>query len=447
MFFTVKLLNDNLYLSKIQWKKIFLAMSIMTIALYVIAVVCSLTGSDYFIFFYQNAQMDRIEEFLEKYNLSNIINSLFLTFEFAIVLAFTLNRPPKWYYVLSFLILPLIPHYIFGRLPDAYYTLFPFAFYLVIPAIQQIIDNHKSEYIQRFSFKKYLKCLLRVLIATTITLILQAMILVIKSGFFNGQNNIQNLSKAFIYAIEYDIALAIILYTIGLFMNREKGDSKLWVTIHNHGGSSQVSKKQSLKSSTKKNLTKTQKSKIRRLLFKVYLTQIGAFLLVMVLPFLLGKVFEFLVMYTAFCVARYILGFNYSLHYKKEAMCVTVGVIVFGILSLAVPFFYVLMIIAILIGAGLAIILHLSYKYKGVWLFSKVARPDKYAVLYVFFEGDLSEHHVKKMCRYKGLTNEETELIEEYVEGHKISYIAYKHNYSQRMIIYKLDEAIEKLIK
>ena len=443
----MKLLKtESPYLDKPQWRKLFLATSILVLILYAVAMILSLCGSKYFVLDYQNEQMNRIQDFLEKYNLSNVVNSLFLTFEFAIVLAFTLNRLPKWYYLLAFFALPLIPHYIFGRMPDIYYNLMPFAFYLIIPVIQQLIDNKKSLYKEHFSFKTYFKCLLRLAIATALTLLLQAMILVIKSGSFNGQNNIQSLSSAFIYAIEYDIALAVILFTIRLFIYREKGDSKIWVTIHNHGGSSRTSKKQSLKSNAR-NLTKTQRNKIRLLLLKVYLIQIGAFLLVMVLPFLLGKVFEFLVMYTAFCVARYILGFDYSLHYKKEVTCVTVGVVVFGILSLAVPFFYVVLIMAILMGVGLAIILHLSYKYKGFYLFAKVAKPDKFALLYAFFDGDLNDTHVKRMCRHKGLDDQKTRMVSDFVRGEKISYLAFKYNYSQRMFVYKLDEAIDELTR
>ena len=130
-----------------------------------------------------------------------------------------------------------------------------------------------------------------------------------------------------VYAVEYNLALAVILFTI-LLVYREKGARKLWTDTHSHGGSSQASKTQSQKSLQKKNLTKTQKRKIRLLYVRVYVTQICGFLLLMVLPFLLGKVLEFLVMYLAFAVVRYILGFNYSLHYKKESTCITVGVIV-----------------------------------------------------------------------------------------------------------------------
>jgi len=434
------LITDSPYLSKAQWRKVFLATTIMILILYTVAMIFSLGGSDYFILNYQNDQLDKIESFLKQYKLVDVLSSGFMTLEFSIVLAFTLNKFPKWYYILSFLILPLIPHYVFGQMPDIVYSIIPFGFYLTIPIIDQLITTHKV------CWKDYIMCILRLLIATVGTLVLQGMILVIKAGYFDGHNHVQTIASAFVYAVEYDIALAIILFTIRLYVYREKGDNYLWTDIHNHGGSSQTSKMQSQKSLLK-NLTKTQRNKIRLLLLKVYAIQIGTLLLVMVLPFLLGKVLEFLVMYTAFCVTRYILGFKYSLHYKKEYLCATVGVVVFGILSLVVPFFYVILILAIAMGVGLAILLHLSYKYKGMYLFARVAKPDKFALLYTFFDGDLSEPHVKSICKYKLLDSEQTQLIWFYVQGEKISYLSWKFNYSQRMINYKLDEAIAKLIK
>ena len=198
--------------------------------------------------------------------------------------------------------------------------------------------------------------------------------------------------------------------------------------------------------SLQKNLTKTQKNKLRMLYLKVYLIQLGTFAVVMILPFLTGKVFEFLVMYLSFCIVRYILGFKYSLHYKKESLCAFVGAIVFGILTLAVPFFYVDIICGIALGIGLAILLHLSYKYKSMWLFNSVAKPDKFATLYTFFDGNLDKNYVKMICYYHGLNHFQTELIIDFTRCEKLEYMAKCRNYSTRMLIYKLDEAIDKLI-
>ena len=436
----MKLFNgkeDSLYLTRKQWTKLFLAFSVMVLILYTVAMICSLCGSTYFILDYQNTQMDRIEAFLTKYKIMPLLNWVFTTIEFCIIISFILKKFPKWYYVLPFYGIAMIVSATIPSMPIVFYTIYPFVFYIIIPLIDQFVTK------RQINIHEYLYCIVRLLIIVIVVLVLQAMILIIKAGYFDGQNHIQNLSSAFIYAIEYDIALSVILFTI-LLIYREKGDSNLWAMFHKAGSSSQTSKTQS-QSSLQKKLTKTQKNKLRRLYVKLYLTQIGAFLLVMILPFILGKVLEFLVMYLAFCVARYILGFKYSLHYKKETICITVGVIVFGILSLAVPFFYVVLIIAIILGIGLAILLHLSYKYKGMFMFAQVAKPDKFALLYTFFDGNLEKNYVEIICRYKGLDHFQTNLILEFLKGEKLSYMAHKRNYSQRMLIYKLDEAIKKL--
>ena len=431
--------NDELYLTKIQWKKLFLATSILVIALYLAAMICSLCGSEYFILNYQNAQMDRIEAFLRDHGIMPLLNWVFTTIEFTIIIAFVLKKYPKWYYIVPFYGIAMIVSAIFPSIPILFYQLYPFAFYFVVSVIDQLIENHKSPYKEKFSFKKYGIQMLRLLIAMLVVFVLQILIFIIKSGSLSFESHVMNLSATFIYALEYDIALSVLLLTITLLLDKEKGASK-WTTSQPVGSSSLTSKKQSLKSK-QMNLTKTQKNKLRLLYAKFYITQLGAFLLLMVLPFFLGKLLEFLVMYLAFAIARYLLGFKYSLHYKKESLCIIVGAIVFGILSLAVPFFYVDLIIAIALGIGLAVLLHLSYKYKGMFLFAQIARPDKFAELYVIFD----RHHVKVMCLHKGLDGETTDIICDFTDGNKKSYIAKKHCYEVKTIERKINDAIDKL--
>lgn len=440
----MKLFNekaDSPYLSKDQWRKVFMAMSIITIGLYIVAMVFSLCGSKYFILNYQNEQMDKIEAFMTNHSILGFINWAFSTLEFSIVLYFVLQKRPSIFYVLGFYGIAVILA-LFIDLPDIFYYAYPFLFYLGCLVIEQF------KFAKTFNFKKYLKSVLRLVIAIAITYLFQIIIFAIKTGSFSVQNNREPLAVAFIFAIEYDIALLVILFTLSLYINRGKGDSKQWTTCHKAGGSSLTTKTDSQQySSIRKVLTKTQRTKLTKFWIQFYLVQILGFLLLMVLPFLMGKVLEFLVMYLSFAVVRYILGFKYSLHYKKESVCITVGAIVFGILSLAVPFFYVIMVVAILYGAALAVLLHLSYKYKGMWLFTQVSKPDKFALLYVFFDGDLDDRKVRNRCRLKGLDKFQVDLISDFVKGEKISYLAHKYNYSVRMLIYKLDEAIERLTK
>lgn len=445
----MKLLNEkeeSPYLSKNQWLKVFTAISIITIGLYIIAMVFSLSGSQYFILNYQNEQMDRIENWFRGIGIYSFLSWLFSTIEFVIIISFITRKMPKWYYVLVFY-LPVAILACFLYISNAIFLLYPLLFYFSIPLIEQIKDNKINS--KKFNWKIYVKQLLRLLIAVVVVFTLQFMIYVIKAGYFSVENHILPLSGFFIYSLEYDIALLVILFTISLYINRGKGDSKQWAKLQDHGSSSQTTKtnSQQFSSMMKMTLTKTQRNKLTRFWIKFYLVQILGFLLLMVLPFIMGKVLEFLVMYLSFAIIRYLLGFKYSLHYKKESVCITVGAIVFGILTLAVPFFYVIIVVAILYGVALAVLLHLSYKYKGMWLFAQVSKPDKFALLYVFFDGDLDARKIKNKCKLKGLDEFQVNLISDFMQGEKLSYLAHKNNYSLRMLIYKLDEAIDKLTK
>lgn len=419
----------------------------MILGLYTIALISSLLGFKTFILNYQNTQMDKIEAFLHQYSLYPFASDVFLTIEFSIVLWFILQKRPSWVYVLAFYFVPLGIHYAVGGYPQIVWNIFPLIFYLTIPIIEQILDNKRSDYHEKFSWKIYGKQMLRLLVAMAVTLVLQLMIYVIKAGYFSSNNHVLPLSGFFIYSLEYDLALFVLLLTIALYINGEKGDSEQWTTTQVPGGSSQTTKISSQKlSSRKMTLTKTQRSRLIRFWVTIYIHQLLGFLLLMVLPFLMGKVLEFLTMYFAFALARYILGFKYSLHFKKESTCITVGIIVFGILTLAVPFFYAIMVIAIVYGIGLAVLLHLSYKYKGMWLFSKISKPDKFALLYTYFDGDLEYNHVRRICKLKGLEPVEVDMLSDYTQGNKMLYLAKVYNYSLRMMNYKLDECIDKLL-
>lgn len=425
--------DDNLFIPFKKWRQVLTALSIMTLLLYIVAMIFSLCGSNYFILNYQNTNMDKIQVFLQNHKLYSLISCLFLTLEFSIIISFVFKHVVKIYYPIAYYAFLILIAFLFPNINSIFYTS-TIILTLLIPLIENLILTKKFDY----------RYIIRFLIAVGTVLILQAMILVIKAGYFDGQNHIMNLSAHFIYAIEYDIALSVILYTVLLYIDKEKGDSRLWATYHSHSSSSQTLKTSSQRLSWK-NLSKKQKNKLIWFFTKLYFIQIFGFLIVMVLPFLVGKVFEFLVMYLSFAIARYILGFKYSLHFQNESLCLTVGAVVFGILTLAVPFFYVVLIIAILLGVGLAVFLHLSYKYKGFWLFAKMAKPDKYAILYTLFGENLDEKYILRTCKHAGLTSQDCHIVYDYMAGEKISYIAHKYNYSVKSIDRILSEAIDLL--
>ena len=159
----MKLFNskeDKLYLTENQWKKIFIAASIMILILYVCAMVASLCGSQYFILNFENTQLDRIEEFMRTYHIQPLISFMFSTLEFTLILSFVLKRPTKIWYPLIFYGLRIGLAFAV-KMPAFFNTVYPFLFYLTIPIIEQVIENKQSPYRPKFSFKKYGFSLLR----------------------------------------------------------------------------------------------------------------------------------------------------------------------------------------------------------------------------------------------------------------------------------------------
>lgn len=94
--------DDNVYLSKRQWTQVFTAVAVMTILLYIAAMICSLLGSAKFILNYQNDQLDKIETFVTEHHFRSVVSWLFSTFEFFIISWFVLQRRPKFYYLIAF---------------------------------------------------------------------------------------------------------------------------------------------------------------------------------------------------------------------------------------------------------------------------------------------------------------------------------------------------------
>ena len=427
--------EDGVYLTKEKRIKVCLAASIMTLVVYIIAMILSLSGIDTFVSTYQNERLDKIEEILRNWGIYPMATWLFSTVEYGIMSWFLVDKVPKWYliipyYGLMILIAVLLPEY--SMIISYFYT----GLFYILVIVVDIVQN------KGLTKKLFLNYLLRAAIIVAVSFVYQLIIFAIKSKVVPTENSVLPLSAVFIYSLEYDIALFIALYTIALCI-KEKGAIRLWATYQVHGGSSQTSTKQ-LQKSNRKNLPKKQRNKIRFLYFRTYLIQISCFLTVMVLPFLLNKVFEFLLLYLVFAITRYILGFKYSLHYTKESTCFTVGVIVFGFLTLIVPSFDINIILALIFGSGLGIFLHLSYKFKGMKLFLRVAAKDRYAELYVYFNGNTDPEYLKKMGKHWELTETEINILIDFMNKEKLSYLAKKYSYSEIYINKLLDKIMRK---
>ena len=72
---------------------------------------------------------------------------------------------------------------------------------------------------------------------------------------------------------------------------------------------------------------------------------------------------------------------------------------------------------------------------------------DRFATLYVIFNGNLENDYIRKMSFHYGLSKLETDMIIDYANGEKISYMCYKYNYGKTRMNELLDSIIEKLAK
>lgn len=206
----MKLLKEKFIPHK-KLKQLFLASSILIISLYIVAMICSLNSSSYFILNYQNTQMDKIEAWFRERSIYSLLMFAFSTLEFYIVLCFILKKKAHWLYPLLFYSIRIGLAFIV-RLPSAFNTFYPLPFYILIPLFDQLIENKHSDYHEHFNKKVYGFQMLKLLIAIAVVFILQVMIYVIKAGYFSDSNHVMNLSATFIYALEYDIALLVILF-------------------------------------------------------------------------------------------------------------------------------------------------------------------------------------------------------------------------------------------
>ena len=435
------------YLTKNQKFKLLVLLNALILTMFIVASIFSMCGSKAFIVNYSNDRLNEIYLWLTERNIYPLIAYIFSTIEFYIISWFILDRRPSIIYCLIFYSIPITISLITDAIPSIIWSLYPFLFYFLMPIIEHYIHDRHSDFTFKIYFKKYI---LRIIISVAICYLYQFLIYMFKTGIVSYENNVFNLELTFIYNLEYYIALITAFYFISLCF-KGKGDNEKWETCQQVGSYSLTSNKKSQKSSlsqAKKNeLTKAQQQKLRLLHLKVLIFQSLGFLILMILPFLLGRVFEFLVMYFSFAMARALLGFKYSLHFKKESTCIFVGVVVFAIITLVVPFFYVNSILGIIIGVLLAIILHFSYKYKGMWFFQHISNKDRFAEFYTIFDGNIEYQHIVIMANHYGVKDKnDRNLLADYMKSFKLSYLSKKYNYSIRQINNKLDNMLE-LIK
>lgn len=417
------------FISKSRLTKILGYNLLLLVILYIIALILTFIGHNYFISQYNNDTLQIVEEKLTEWHLIYFLSSLFTCIESTIVQFFILRKKPKWYVLLTiFIAFGLLQT--FHLLPNPAYAIILIGIYVLVPLLYK-----------EYRSKNYWHILIRIVVIMIITFILQYVIAVIRLNTIEIEQLTLPLSLVFIFNVEYYLALALIVAWLVLL---QEGVSKKW-TVLTHGGSSQISTTKSWKSNQKKNLTKKQKTKLRLLYARLFITQGLAFLFIMLFPIFIGKWTEFMVVYLSFAITRYILGFKKSLHFKREIICISVATVLFWLITLITPSFSILFIISIIYGIILAVVLHLSYRFKRLYLFKSVANKDRYAEFYMIMNADFSENKVKLYCNHFNLDETDSEILRLYLcEKSKISVIAYKFKITEMTVNRHLDDILEK---
>ena len=302
----------------------------------------------------------------------------FATVEEMVMLCFVILRKPKWWWPLSYFALRLTNNLIFMGVGVSTVPGWP-VYIINIGFIGVFIAFEK---------KKCLKPLLRFAIAMALSLGLNAMITLFRTKLTELGHIYTNIQFLYL-SIEYDLALLLGLGLLAFAIpwNKPKGGQQPCLTIGAAGGSSPTSMKKSPKSLPTKNngLSVAQVRKLRLLKARVVVLQTIALVFISLFPLLVGKPVEFALMYVCFCTTRLILGFNRSLHFKSEFMCISLGALTFWGLTFLTPSVEVSIIMSLTYGCALALGFRLYWELHDLIMYSRMAKTDRYAMLYVVF--------------------------------------------------------------
>ena len=174
--------------------------------------------------------------------------------------------------------------------------------------------------------------------------------------------------------------------------------------------------------------------------------QTVALAVITALPWFGGKIVEFAIVYASFCLTRLMLGFGRSLHFKSEAMCVTIGALTFWGLTFLSPSAEASIIMSLVYGAGLALAFRIYWELHDLILYRKAAKTDRYAMLYAVMKGNVTEKRVNGVMRAKGYSNRDDILmVQMYLRKEKVEYIADFMGYAKVTVEKKLTAIAEDL--
>ena len=430
-------------ISKKEWTRVLGVNLALVLTVYVIAMICTLCRNDFFVLKFHSESLQRIEDVLRGWGIYALVQFLFATLEASIITLFTVQRKYAFWIPLSLYAAFVASNLICWAAMGAYPGYVQMAITALFLAIVTFAYHHSDK-------KDALYALLRLGIGVAVSLGLNELIALLRINTYALWHN--KISNSFLFALNFEYQIALVLsflfLSIALPLVQKKGEPQC-LTDMDAGGSSPNTMnslpRKSPKAKANNELSPKTKKRLRILKAKVIAIQTVALVMIAFLPWAVGRPVEFSLVYASFCLTRYTLGFSHSLHFKSELVCVTVGAVVFWLLTLLTPSVEVCLIMSLAYGAAMAIGFRLYWELHDLILYKKAAKLDRYAMLFAAFKGDLSPKHVFGIMRIRGYGSDDIELVQAYLSKEKVEAIAFDRNYSKRAIESKLTELATEL--
>lgn len=425
-------------ITKKEWTRVVGANLALLLIVYLIALVTTLCGSDFFLLKVDGGAIAELEGTLRSWNVLFLSPLVFSTIEETIIVSFVALSKPKFWWPLAYFSIYLALYLAFaftlGSIPGWLSLAIGVPFALVIGLVGI-----------RKDFRKWWKPVLRLAIATAVSLFLNFIVFYFRTRLIS-LGTILPASQVFYLSVEYDLALALALGFIVLVAIREKGE----IECQTHlavGGSSPTSTKCSPKPLPKRNsqLPPSLLKKAKRMKAMTFAIQFAALIAVSLFPILVGKGTEFAIMYVSFCLTRLILGFRKSLHFKSEMLCISAGALAFWGLTLLIPSHEAVLIVSVAYGCGLALGFRLYWELHDLRLYRLASKSDRKAMLYCAFKGNVEPRHIKGVMKIRGYGDREIRMVVSYMNGLKIEAIARDENYAKITVDKALTEIAEDL--
>lgn len=415
--------SNPLGISKKEWERVLGANFSILLMVYLVACAFTLSGNDFFVINYENEALSGIDSFMRSRGLISILQSVCKCVELCIVFSFVRFRPVRWYVPLAYVAADLALCYGMG---SAYSSTASRTLEIICLSFAFLPNG------EGVSGKAA-----RLGEAAAVSLILNGMIAILRRA-----PSSLSLSLAFALNTDYDLSLILAL---GFLALKGKKGVIACPTILGASGSSRTSTKLRPKKreKTKTDVPPAVARRIRKMRIRAAAVQTVALIFVAVVPAFLGKGVEFLIMFSSFTITRLCLGFKKSLHFKSEALCVSCGSVLFIVLSLLCPSAESSIFFSLTYGCVIAVAFRLYWELHDLILYRKASRNDRYAMAYCALKGNISPSHVKGVMTVRGYGKEETAMMQEYMNGIKISAIAADFNYSKIWTEQKLSSIVE----